>query len=241
MSMTANERESVTALRFGDSAVQVNLQWQGPADLAVTQASVLTALGVVGELMSAPRLTVGMAHFRFGAPWEEGPGEALAWPGPAAGLAPQLSRYLRGLGAEPAPGAQEGLALVSLGPVTARRVRLVLPAGVNLAGGLPVQDERGRPLPATVVPAAPVAGAASVWLQSPSTDLCSGFTLHVSAAGAARLELSLGALILDPSRDGQGDDLPLAGAPLGRWRRAARAHLEAVQARLHEAGWAPRR
>lgn len=244
MGMAANEREAAVALRFGDDAVQLNLHWEGPAELASTQAAVLEALAAVGELMSAPRLIVTLAEYRGGARWADGPSEALAWPGPAAALAPQLERYLKGRGATPAAGAEDGLALASLGPVVARRVRVALPAGVDpaaLGAGIPAEDERGQPMSVKVVPAEPVAGSPSVWLQSPSTDLVSGFSLHLAGVGEARLELSIGALLLDPSRDGRADHLTLAGAPLGRWRSAARAHLDAVQARLQAGGWSPRR
>jgi hypothetical protein len=237
MEMAVNEQPGA-ALRFGESALQVNLRWRGPVDLALTQAAVLSALGVAGALMSAPRLMVGLARFRHGVLWEAEAEEALAWPGPAAALEAQLSKFLHIRGAAPGPGAEGGLALASLGPVVARRVRVVLPPGVDLAAaqaGLAAEDARGRRLVTKVVPAE---DGGSVWLQAPSTDLCSGFGLRISGAGEARLELSLGALVLDPSRDGRDDALPVAGAPLAAWRRAGQAHLATLQARLHDAGWA---
>jgi hypothetical protein len=174
---------------------------------------------------------------------EAGPAVTVRWPARATDLRPRVEAALAEHGAiATAPGergdAREAdvLALGSVGPVTARRVRVALPQGAA-PDALRFANPRGEALPGCVVPAAALPSGPSVWLESPSTDLSSGFLLRMRGPGDGRLELTLGNLLLDPHRDGRPDDERLLGAPLAAWRAAARGHLDDVEARLRAAGW----
>lgn len=224
-------------LRFGERALQLNLRFREAARLGGTQSALLTALEAVSELLTAPRLPVELTRYDDdGLDLEPGPALSVPWPGRDADLRPRVEAMLAEHGATPLQDS--GLALGTLGPLTARRVRIALPPGAAI-DGLSFANEQGEALPGRVVPAAALPSGPSVWLESPSTDLCSGFLLRVSGPGDGRVELTLGNLLLDPHRDGRGDDDMVLGAPLSAWRAAARAHLERVEGLLRDHGWHP--
>lgn len=223
------------ALRFGDLAFQCTLGLEGAASLGETQRALLDALAAVGELVAATRLSIELVRFdEDGLDADDGPVVSVAWPARAVDLRPRVTAALARHGAS-APG-NAGRAVGTVGPLIGRRVRVALPPGAR-AARLGLANERGEMLPGAVRPAAALSSGASVWVESPSTDLCSSFLLRISGPGRGRLELTLGNLLLDAHRDGRPDDEVLLGAPLSAWRTAACAHLVQVMAALSACGW----